>query len=214
MSNFVSDSLRADFYNADLTKQIETDIPVLWSRSGTFSLYCFFKICHTSVCQPLIQCKRLVRAVLVLSFHTAAALSYLSSFINFSHFTMLTNTIRLLPLRAWPQFNSPAPSSYLFLSCLFGFCESLSLFWARVITESTSFPQDRNLLWIFILSWCQGRIFIFPFPECCQRYERIPAAVRTSVFATFVHRPMDKGTSSTVDQNSHLPFFRRRRNWN
>lgn len=128
-------------------------------------------MCHTLVCQPLTRCERLVRAVLVLSFHTAAALAYLSSFINFSHFTMLTNTIRLLPLRAWPEFDSPAPSCYLFLSCLFCFCESLSLFWACAITESTSFPQDRNLLWIFIEFSHDAKVgflsFFFPFPESC-----------------------------------------------
>lgn len=168
-------------------------------------------MCHTSVCQPLTRCGRLVRAVLVLSFHTAAALSYLSSFINFSHFTMLTNTTRLLPLRAWPEFHSPAPSSYLFLSCLFCFCESLSLFWACVITESTSFPQDKNLLWIFIEFSHDAKVgfFFFPFPECCYLSE-----VWASVFTAFVHRPMDKGTSPTLAQNSHVPFFRLRCNWN
>lgn len=177
-------------------------------------------MCHTLVCQPLTRCERLVRAVLVLSFHTAAALAYLSSFINFSHFTMLTNTIRLLPLRAWPEFDSPAPSCYLFLSCLFCFCESLSLFWACAITESTSFPQDRNLLWIFIEFSHDAKVgflsffFLFQNAAICQRYERIPAAVRTFAFTAFVHRPMDKGTSPTIDQNSHLPFFCLRRHWN
>lgn len=176
-------------------------------------------MCHTSVCQPLTRCERLVRAVLVLSFHTAAAPSYLSSFINFSHFTVLTNAIRLLPLRAWPGFDSPAPSLLLSFSLLpflllrifepfLGLCN-------HRINKLSSRQKPVNFHWS--LSWRQGRIFfffLFQNAAICQRYERIPAAVRTSVFADFVHRPMDKGTSPTVDQNSHLPFSRRRRNWN
>lgn len=125
-----------------------------------WDIFCisFLKMCHTSVCQPLTRCEHFIAAVLVLSFHTAAALSNLSSFINFCHFTTLTNMIHLLPLRAWPEFDSLAPSCYLFSLVFSVSCKSLSLFWACIITESTYFIQDSNLPWIFIESSLDAKV--------------------------------------------------------
>lgn len=179
-----------------------------------WDIFCisFLKICHTSVCQPLTRCEHFAGAVLVLSFHTAAALSNLSLFINFCHFTTLTNMIHLLPLRAWPEFDSLAPSCYLFFSCLFCFLQILEPFLGLNNHKSTCFTQDSNLLWIFIESSHNAKVGFFKtnFSRLLQFLEAwlYPCCYQDVCFWAFAHSPMDNGTcSSTVDQNSHLPLF-------